>query len=132
MILIGISVIIMIDSRPYSFLYLQDTVHFMLDERALLALQEYAGFEALQPMPHVFGNIHTIGSALLANNTGLHDFAIVFIGRYPDLALQNDKRLGLGGMVMHGDECARLQTVEEPMAFIIQTLMEIVIHPQPW
>ena len=104
----------------------------MLHERAFLALQEYAGFETFQPVPDILGNVHAVGAALLTDDTRLQDLAIVIIGRDSDLALQDDKCLGLGGMVMHGDECAWLQTVEEPVAFLIQTLMEVIIHPQPW
>ena len=104
----------------------------MLHEWAFLALQEDTGFETFQPVPDVLGDVHTIGSALLTDDTRLQDLAIVIISGHSDLAFQDDKCLGLGGMVMHGDECAWLQTVEEPMAFFIQTLMEIVVHPQPW
>jgi len=104
----------------------------MLHERAFLALQENAGLETFQPVPDVLGNVNAVGSALLTDDTRLQDLAIVIIGRNPDLAFQDDKRLGLGGMVMHGDGSAWLQTVEEPVAFLIQTLMEIIIHPQPW
>jgi len=104
----------------------------MLYERAFLALQENAGFKTLQPVSDVLGDVHAIGAALLTDDTRLQNLAIVIIGRNPDLAFQNDKCLSLSGMVMHRDECARLQTVEEPMAFLIQALVEIVVHPQPW
>ena len=82
----------------------------MFHERAFLALQENAGFETFQPVPDVLGDVHAVGAALLTDDTRLQDLAIVIIGRYPDLAFQNDKRLGLGGMVMHGDKCAWFQT----------------------
>ena len=68
----------------------------MFHERAFLALQENTGFETFQPVPDVLGDVHDVGAALLTDDTRLQDLAIVIIGRYPDLAFQNDKRLCLG------------------------------------
>ena len=99
----------------------------MLHEWAFFTLQENAVFQTFQPVPNVLGNVHAIGAVLLTDDTRLQDLAIVIVSRNPDLAFQDDKCLGLGGMVMHGDECAWFQTVEEPMAFLIQALMEIVV-----
>jgi len=78
----------------------------MLYERAFLALQENAGFETLQTMPDVLGDVHAIGAALLTDDTRLQYLTIVIVGGHFDLAFQDDKCLGLCGMVMHGDECA--------------------------
>ena len=104
----------------------------MLDEWTLLALQKYAGFQALQSVPNVFRDVNTIGSTILTDDTGLQDLAVIIVGRNPDFSLQDYKRLSLVGMMMHGDECAWLQAIEETVAFLIQTLMEVVVHPQPW
>jgi hypothetical protein len=104
----------------------------VLHEWAFLAFQEYAGFETLQPVPDVLGDVHAIGAVLLTDDTRLQYLAIVIIGRNPDLAFQNYKCLGLGGVMMHGNECAWFQAIEETMAFLIKTLMKIVVHPQTW
>ena len=104
----------------------------MLDEWTFLALQKYAGFQALQSVPHVFRDVNTIDSTVLTDDTGLQYLAVIIVGRNPDFSLQDYKRLSLVGMMMHGDECAWLQAIEETVAFLIQTLMEVVVHPQPW
>jgi hypothetical protein len=104
----------------------------MLYEWTFLALQKHTGFEAFQPVPHVFRDVNTIGSTILTDDAGLHYLAVIIVGRNPDFSLQDYKRLSLVGMMMHGDECARLQTIEESVAFFIQTLMEVVVHPQSW
>ena len=112
--------------------YLQYSIHFMLDEWTFLALQKYAGFQALQSVPNVFRDVNTIGSTILTDDTGLQYLAVIIVGRNPDFSLQDYKRLSLSRMMMYWDECAWLQTIEETVAFLIQTLMEIVVHPQPW
>ena len=92
----------------------------MLDEWTFLALQKYAGFKALQ------------SATILTDDTGLQYLAVIIVGRDSDFSLQDYKRLSLSRMMMYWDECAWLQTIEETVAFLIQTLMEIVVHPQPW
>ena len=61
----------------------------MLDEWTFLALQKYAGFQAFQSVPHVFRDVNTIGSTILTDDTGLHDLAVIIVGRNPDFSLQN-------------------------------------------
>ena len=89
--------------------YLQYSIHFMLDEWTFLALQKYAGFQALQSVPNVFRDVNTIGSTILTDDTGLQYLAVIIVGRDSDFSLQNYKRLSLVGMMMNGDECAWLQ-----------------------
>ena len=104
----------------------------MLYEWPLLALQKHTGFQTLQPVPHVFRDVNTISTAFLTDDTGLRDLAVIIVGRDSDLAFQDYKRLGLSRVMMHGDERSWLQTVEETVALLIQTLMEIIVHPQSW
>ena len=68
----------------------------------------------------------------MADDTGLQHLTIVIIGRYLDLAFENDKCLGFGRMMMHRYKCARLQTIEEAMTLIIEAFMEVIVHPQSW
>jgi hypothetical protein len=104
----------------------------MLYEWAFFALEKYTGLQALQSVPNVFWDVNTIGSTILTDDTGLQYLAVIIVGRNPDFSLKDYKRLSLVGMMMHGDECARLQAIEETVAFLIKTLMEVVVHPQPW
>ena len=115
-----------------SFYYFQDSINFMLNKWPLFALQEYGGFKTFKAMPNILRYVNAIGSTILTDDTGLQDLAVIIVGRDSDFTFQDYKSLGLGRMMMHGYECAWLQTIEETVAFLIQTLMEIVVHPQPW
>ena len=104
----------------------------MLNKRALFALQKHTGLQAFYTMPHVLRYVHAIGTTLLTDDTGLQYLAVIIIGGHFDLTLQDDKSLGFGGMVMHGYLRAWHQYIQEPVALLIQTLMEVVVHPEPW
>jgi hypothetical protein len=104
----------------------------MFDKWAFLTFQENTGFQALQSVPHVFRDVDTIDSTVLTDDTGLQYLAVIIVGRNPDFSLQDYKRFGLSRMMMYWNECAWLQAIEESVAFLIKTLMEVVVHPQPW
>jgi hypothetical protein len=61
-----------------------------------------------------------------------HDFSIIIIGGYPYFPLDENYGLGFGRMVVHWYLGARLQSIDETMAFIVKTLVEIVVHPEAW
>ena len=103
----------------------------MLDKGSLLAFQQYARLQAFEAVPHVLGYVGTVQAVFMAQDAGLKDFALVVVGSHPDLAFQDHEGFGLGGVVMHGNLSARLQGVEETVAFVLQALMEIVVHPEP-
>ena len=102
----------------------------MFYKGTFLALQQNTWFKTFQTMPYVFGNVNTIIAAIVADDARLQHLTIVIIGRYLDLAFENDKCLGFGRMMMHRYKCAWLQTIKEAMTLIIETLMEIIVHPQ--
>ena len=64
----------------------QDPVHLMLDEWPSLALQQDARLQAFQPVPDVLGNIHTIATALLTDDAGVHDLALIIVGRHANFS----------------------------------------------
>jgi len=83
-------------------------------------------------MPYVLWNIHTVSSALRADNTGSDNFSLVVVGRDSDLAFQDDKGLVLVRMVVHGNVCTRLQSIDEAVAFVLKAFMEVIVHSQSW
>ncbi len=114
-----------------SALYLKDPIRFMLDKGALLALQQHAGLQAFNAVPHVLGNVGPVHPVFMTQDAGLQDFALVVVGGHPHLALQDDKGLVLGGVVVHGNLGAWLQRVEEAVALVIKALVKVMVHPQP-
>ena len=82
-------------------------------------------------MPGVLGDVGAIDAILMAQDARLDDFALIVIDGHPYPTLQYHKGLILGGMVMNRDLGARLQGIEETVAFVLQALMEIVVHPKP-
>jgi hypothetical protein len=83
-------------------------------------------------MPHVLGYVHTVVSTILTDDAGLQYLSIVIVCGKPDLALQYHESLGFGWMVMYWYLRARFQTIQETMAFLLQALMKVIVHPQPW
>ena len=104
----------------------------MLNERARLALQQDTRLQALQPVPDVLGNVHTITATFLTDDTGFHYLALVIVGCHTHFALQNHKGLVLVGMVMYRNKCAWFQGIKESVALVLQTLMKVVVLPQSW
>ena len=103
----------------------------MLDEWPCFALQQDTRLKALQPVPDVLGNVHTITATFLTDDAGFHYLALVIVGCHSDLSFQNHKGLVLVRMVMHWDKCAWFQRIEESVALVLNALMEIVVLPQP-
>jgi hypothetical protein len=80
-------------------------------------------------MPYILGDIHTITATFLTDDTGFHDASLVIIGGHTDFSLQYHKSLVLIRMVMYGDESTWFQRIEKTVAFILQTLMEVIVLP---
>ena len=83
-------------------------------------------------MPDVLGYIHTVSAALLTDDTSCQNLAIVIVGCYSGLTLQNDKGFVLVGMVVHRNKSTRLQGIQETVTFVIKTLVEVVVLSQSW
>ncbi len=103
----------------------------MFDKGSLFTFQKHAWLQTLEAMPNVLGNINAISSFFLTQDDGLQDLALVIVGRHLHPTPQYHKSLVLSGMVMHWNLSARLQRIEETVAFVLKALMEVVVHPQP-
>lgn len=83
-------------------------------------------------MPDVLWNIHTVCSALRADNTRGDNYSLVIVSGDSDLTFQYDKGLVLVRMMMHRNESTWLQGIEETVTLILKALVEVVVHPQSW
>ena len=108
----------------------KNPVYLMLNEWPCFALQQDTRLQALQPVPDVLGNVHTISTTLLADDAGFHNLALVIVSCHANLSFQYHKGLVLVRMVMHRNKCAWFQCVEETVALVLQTLMKVVVLPQ--
>ena len=89
----------------------------MLDERTFLAFEKNTWLQALDSVPRVLSCVDPVNTIFLTDDAGLYYFAIVIVGGHPDLTFQDDNGFILGRMVVHWNLRARLQGIEETMAF---------------
>ncbi len=118
----------------FSFMYainLQYPLLLVRNERSFLALEQYRGLQAFNRVPDILGDVHPETSILVAEYHALNHFTVVVIGLHRHPASQYDNRLILRRVVVNSHHRPRLHRIQEPMAFLIQTLVEIEIHPKP-
>lgn len=114
----------------FSLLDIQYAIHLMLDKRPLLAFEKNTWFQALHSVPGVLGDVDPINAIFMTDDAGLYHFAIIIVGCHSDLAFQDDEGLILGRMMMHRNQRAKFQSVEETVAFVCEAFVEVVVLPQ--
>lgn len=113
-------------------LHLQYPIDFMLYEGTFFDLKDTTPrFKALQRVPRVLRDVHTISAFLLAKHDALHHLPLIIIRQHPHLTFQQDKGLILGHMMMDRHDSPRLQRIQKAMALILKALVKVIVHPQP-
>ena len=82
-------------------------------------------------MPHILRDVNPIVATLLTQHYIFYDRAIIIVSSHSNLASQDNERLILRRVPMDGYHSPWFHSIQEPMALFIQTLMKIVVHPQP-
>ena len=102
------------------------------DEGAFLGLEEDgAALQALDGVPDALGDIHSVPALAGIQNHAFKQSTVVIVSADPDTPPEHDQCLILGRMVVDGYLSAGLQSIQEPVALLIQALVEVVVHPQP-
>lgn len=112
-------------------LNLHHPLQLMRHEGTFFALEQHGGLQAVDRVPHILGDVHPETAVLVAEHHALDHGTAVVVGRHRHPSPQHDERLVLRGMVMHRHHRPRLHRIQEPVALLIQALVEIEIHPQP-
>ena len=81
-------------------------------------------------MPHILRDVNPIVATLLTQHHIFYDRAIIIVSSHSNLASQDNERLILRRVPMDGYHSPWLHGIQEPMAFIIQRLMKVIVHAQ--
>ena len=81
-------------------------------------------------MPNAFRDVNPIVATLLTQHHIFYDRAIIIVSSHSNLASQDNERLILRWVPMDGCHSHWLHGIQHPMTFIIQRLMEIIVHAQ--
>ena len=75
-------------------------------------------------MPHILRDVTPIVSTLLTQHHFFYDRAIIIVSSHSNLASQDNERLILRWVPMNGYHSPGLNRIQEPMALILQRLVE--------
>ena len=81
-------------------------------------------------MPHILRDVNPIVATLLTQHHIFYDRAIIIVSSHSNLASQDNERLILWWMSMDGYHTPWLYGIQHPMTFILQRLMEVIVHAQ--
>ena len=101
----------------------------MLYKRAFFDLEDRGTLNTFKGVPHILGNVNTIAAFFMTEDDAVTDGTIIIIRSDLYLTSQYDKRLVFRRMSMDRYHCPWLYRIQKSMAFILQRLMEVIVHP---
>ena len=100
----------------------------MLHEGTLLYLEDDTPrFQTLHIVPRILRDIHPDVTVRMTEDDTFRHLTLVVVDVHTYLATQQDKRLVLRHVMMDRHLRPWLQGIEKPMAFVLQTTMEVVV-----
>jgi len=118
--------------KPFLIINFQNSFHLMLYKRAFLAFEDDgARLQGFYGVPDILSYVHAVAAFRWVEDNVLDDSAVVVVGDDTYPATQHNNRLLFLRMAMNGDVGTRFHGIQKTVAFLIQTLMKVQIHPQP-